>query len=71
MKNLELECSECGERIILELNDKEYEHYQATSSLIEGSDSYHELFDRFGWVLQQFPFCDMCKYEHSEVYQES
>ena len=67
MKNLELECSECSEKITLEVTGEEYEHYQATKSLPEGSEAYRELFDGRGWVLQQATFC---KYEHSEVYRE-
>jgi hypothetical protein len=70
MKNLELECLECGEKITLELGDEEYEHYELNGSLIEGSEAYHELFDGAGWVLQQSPFCDLCKYDHSECYLE-
>ncbi len=67
---LELTCMNCGEKINLRLNPKELRYYQETGSLIEGSDAYHDLFGRFGWVLRQMPFCDICKYEHSEVYQE-
>ena len=71
MKSLELECSECGDKINIEMGEEEFEYYQTTGSLIEDSDAYHNLFDKFGWVLQQAPFCDMCKYECSEIYQES
>ena len=70
MKNLELECFGCGDKIILKLDDKEFKYFQETGSLIEYSETYYELFDGFGWVLQQSPFCDLCKYERSEVYRE-
>jgi len=42
-----------------------------TRFLFEGSDAYHELFDTYGWVLQQQPFCDVCKYGHSECYKDN
>lgn len=51
MKILELECSNCEEKINLNLSEEEHEHFLRTSSLIEGSESYHELFDGHGWVL--------------------
>ena len=70
MKNPELECSECGDKINIEMGEDEYSHFLITGSLIEGSEPYHDLFDGFGWVLQQAPFCDVCKYDFSEVYQE-
>jgi len=70
MVDLELECSHCHDKITLDLPPKEYDFYLRTRSLIEGSEAYHEMFDGFGWVLQQAPFCDNCKYDHSEVYQE-
>jgi len=47
MENLELECFHCGGKITLEMADEEYEHYDITGSLIEGSESYHNLFDGF------------------------
>ncbi len=70
MKTLELECAECGDKIKLELSDEEEEHYWGTGSLIEGSEAFHELFDGYAWVLKQMPFCEICKYENSEVYME-
>lgn len=68
MTSLELKCFNCKDEIQIELSIEEYDYYLDTGFLIEGSDSYHNLFDRYGWVLQQSPFCDICKYEHSEVY---
>jgi len=70
MKNLELECFECETKVTIEVSDREYDYYLRTKQLIEGSDSYYRLFDGLGWVLQQMPFCEICKYEHSEVYRE-
>lgn len=70
MKNLELECFNCGDKITLKLNDKEFEYFQRNGSLIKGSKAYQDLFEGFGWVLQQNPYCDLCKYDNSEVYRE-
>jgi len=66
----EIVCTECGDEVQIRLDDEEYEYYLLTDSLIEGSDAYHELFDGHGWVLRQMPFCDICKYDHSEIYRD-
>ena len=63
MNKLELECFECGEKIELEISEEEEEYYWRTGgTLIEGSDTYHDLFDGFGWILEPFPLCSICKY---------
>ena len=56
--------------LLNELSEEEYQHYQMTRSLFEFSDAYQELFNGYGWVLQQRVFCDLCKYDSSEVYSE-
>lgn len=65
---LELICSNCDKKISLHLSEMEYEHFLKTGSLIEGSEAYYDLFSGYGWVLKQTPFCDICKYDCSEVY---
>ena len=68
--NLELVCSWCNDKIVLEVDEEEYDSFTRTGTLIEGSEAYHELFDGFGWVLKQNIFCDICKYDHSECYKD-
>ena len=70
MKDLEITCSNCGDSITLNLPKEEYEHYKISGSLFENSKTYEKLFNGYGWVLQQAPFCEVCKYSHSIVYME-
>lgn len=67
MRRLELICGNCQEKIFLDLDDGEYDHYLRTGRLIEGSEAFQELFNGLGWVLNN-TYCDVCKYDNSDVY---
>jgi hypothetical protein len=69
MKKLEFECTNCQTVLVIDLSEKDYQYYTRHHSFEEGSEAYYDFFSGSGWVLQQAVFCDICKYDHSEVYR--
>ena len=67
---LELICTNCEEKLLMNLSEEDYNYYNQHNSFEEGSEAYEEFFNGAGWVLQQDVFCDICKYYCSEVYQD-
>ena len=67
---LEIICTECDDKISVMVGDEELHTYRVLGQLDEDSEAYREVFEGRGWVLQQAPFCDICKYDHSECYED-
>jgi hypothetical protein len=67
---LEIRCSWCKKTLSMPINEQDYEYYMKHNRFEEGSEAYHDFFDGHAWVLQQAPFCDLCKYDHSECYRD-
>jgi C4-type Zn-finger protein len=68
MIQLEIRCSNCSEVLTMQVTQEDYDHFLMLNSFRESSRAYKEFFECHGWVLKQTIFCDLCKYEHSEVY---
>ncbi len=56
MKNLNLRCDDCGQKIQIEISNKDYRYYLTNQSFIEG------------WVAYKGIFCGGCKYEFVPFY---
>ncbi len=67
---LEIICTNCEEVLVMNVNEEDYDYYNQHNSFEEGSEAFEEFFNGVGWVLQQAVFCDVCKYDHSECYQD-
>mgnify|MGYP001615775334 FL=1 len=67
---LEMTCTNCEEVLIMDVSKADYDYYYQHNSFKEGSEAYERFFNGAGWVLKQAVFCGICKYDHSECYQD-
>lgn len=70
MLTLEFECTNCHRILKLECSEEDKNYYEKHRMMDEKGDLYMKFFNGAGWVLQQNIFCDICKYDYSECYED-